>query len=112
MTFTITQNDTAPPIESSLRDGSVPIDFSNVSNVRFHMENKYHELVIDDDLAGRVSKVDPNTATVEYVWKDDGSDTDTVGVYWAEWEVVYDDGTRETFPTGDKIEVQIVEAIE
>lgn len=107
MTFTIVQNDTAPPIESTLRDEGVPIDLTNATNVRFHMEDKYNRVVVEDDVTGRVSVTNHDLARVEYAFAP--GDTTDVGDYTAEWEVVYDDGTSETFPTEDKVEIRINE---
>lgn len=112
MTFTIVQNDTAPPISSRLTDSGTPVDLNteNIGNVRFHMENKYKEIVIDDDLTGRVNVVDPDLGEVEYVWKT--GQTENIGTYRAEWQVLYDDGKIETFPSSGKVTIEIVEELE
>lgn len=110
MTFTIVQNDTAPPISSRLADSGVPIDLSNASNVRFHMENNKSEVIVNDDQTGRVNIVDVDLGEVEYVWRSE--DTNQPGTYYAEWQVLYDDGKIETFPSSRKIRVEIVEGIE
>lgn len=110
MTFTITQGDTAPPIQSTLTDTGVPVDLRNASNVFFHVEDKFNRSVISDDLTGRVSYVDKTLGKVKYVWKSEN--TSDVGKYTAEWEVLYDDGKRETFPSDRKIEIEIVGGIE
>lgn len=109
MTFTIVQNDTAPPISSRLADGGHPVDLSDASNVRFHMENKFKETVIDDDLTGRVNIVDTLSGDVEYVFAP--GDTSSIGTFKAEWQVLYDDGKIETFPSSGKVTVEITEEI-
>jgi len=111
MTFTIVQEDTAPPIESQLTDSGIPVDLTdNVSNIHFYMEDKFDRVVISDDLTGRVNIVSGTEGKVEYTWR--SGDTDTVGVYNSEWQVLYDDGKIETFPSRGKIRVEIVEKIE
>jgi hypothetical protein len=110
MTFTIVQGDTAPPISSRLTDSGEAVNLSNASNVFFHMENRYEKKVIEDDLAGRVNIVDEASGDVEYVWRP--GDTDKIGSYEAEWQVLYNDGKIETFPSRGKVEIEITEQIE
>lgn len=110
MTFTIVQGDTAPPISSRLTDAGEPVDLSDASNIYFHMEDKFKRVVVTDDITGRVNIVTESSGDIEYAWK--SGDTDTIGTYSAEWEVLYDDGTIETFPSDGKISVEITEAIE
>lgn len=109
-TFQIIQNDTSPPIQSRLTDNGEPIDLSTASNITFHMEDKFARTVVDADLTGRVSIIDEVSGKVEYVWKD-GVTSDT-GKYTAEWQVLYDDGGIETFPTGNTLTVEILEEIQ
>ena len=49
--------------------------------------------------------VDPAAGTVRY--HRTGGDTDTVGVYQAEYEVVFSSGDRQTFPEGGYLTVVI-----
>lgn len=109
MTFTIVQDDTAPPINSQLTDGGKPIDLSSVSNIHFHMEDNFHRPVLSDDLTGRVNIVDKTLAIVEYAFTN--GDTSDIGKYYGEWEILYDDGKIETFPSNDKIEIHVTEQI-
>lgn len=110
MAFTIVQNDTAPPINSRLTDSGEPVNLTDVSNIFFHMEDRYNRVQISDDLTGRVNIVDKTAGEVEYVFK--SSDTEDVGTYQAEWEVLYEDGTRETFPSNGMIDIEITSGIE
>lgn len=111
MTFTIVQNDTAPPISSKLTDSNEPVDLSSdVSNVYFHLEDKFDRVVVSDDLTGRVNIVDGVSGEVEYAWR--SGDTSDIGSYEAEWQVLYEDGRVETFPSRGKVDVEITEQIE
>lgn len=110
MAFSIVQKDTNPPISSRLTDSGEPVDLSNSSNVFFHMEDEYNRVVISDDITGRVNITDESRGRVEYVFSE--SDTESVGTYEAEWEVLYDDGTRETFPSNRMITVNITSGIQ
>lgn len=109
MGFSIVQNDTNPPISSRLTDSGEPVNLQDVSNVFFHMEDSYNRVVISDDLTGRVNIVDAASGEVEYVFNE--RDTNRVGEYDAEWEVLYEDGSRETFPSNKMITVNITSGI-
>lgn len=109
MTFRIVQGDTAPPISSKLSDEDGYVDLSNASNIRFHMEDRFQRIQLEDDLTGRVNILNESLGKVEYVWR--ARDTLDVGTYKAEWEVLYDDGTIETFPTDGYIDIEITEQI-
>jgi hypothetical protein len=111
MTFRITQSDTSPAIVSELTDSGIPVDISGADEIRFIMEDKYKNIIIDDDLSGSVNIVDGENGEVEYIFSEE--DTATAGTYKAEWEVTFDGATTgvETFPTGNKITVEIGEEI-
>lgn len=110
MAFRITQGDTSPAILSSLTDDGEPVDLSSADTVRFIMEDKYEQIVVDaDNNTGNVSIVDAAAGEVEYGFS--AADTETVGTYKAEWEVTYDTGAVETFPTGGKITIEVFEEI-
>jgi hypothetical protein len=109
MTFTIVQNDTAPPITSQLSDSGEAVDLSNVSNIRFHMEDEFKNVIVDDDLTGDVDIVDANLGKVAYEFDQD--DTSNVGSYKGEWQVLYSDGTIETYPSNTKVNIEVTEEI-
>lgn len=100
--FTIKQNDTSPALQCTLQDDQgIAIDISG-SSARFHLVN-YETGVVKIDSAGSiVSAVD---GQVKYEWIT--GDTDTVGIYQAEWEVTYSDGSIETFPNNQNIIINI-----
>lgn len=109
MSFKLTQSDTSPVLGTTLRDGGIHVDISGYNEVRFHMQNEYEEVVINDNTSGRVNVRDASRGKVEYVFSTE--DTDTVGKYYAEWQVEYGDGTVETFPTDGYIIIEILEGI-
>lgn len=110
MTFTIVQNDTAPPISSRLADSGEPINLNDVSNIEFHMEDRFGRIVVSDDLTGRVNLVDKSAGEVEYTFTN--GDLSDVGTYKAEWQVLYNNGKIETFPSSGKVEIEVTEQIE
>lgn len=106
MTFYVKQNDTAPSIRATLKDGDDDaIDLTGAS-VRFHMRS----------IGGTSAKVDSaatvvtaSSGIVQYDWV--AADTDTVGTYQAEFEVTYSDTRIETFPNNGYIVVEITDDI-
>ena len=92
--FIIKQNDQRPFYEVPITRGGVAVDLSTASGVTFKMRQrgKVENYV---ESAGIVT--DGPNGIVEYRWS--AGDTDTSGMYYAEWEVLWPDSTTETFPT-------------
>lgn len=110
MTFKITQQDSSPSLLVTLGDGANPVDLSTASDVRFIMQDRYERVVTTDDVQGSVNIVDSKSGEVEYVF--DQTETSDAGTYEAEFEVMYNNGSIETFPANDrKIQIEIVEQI-
>lgn len=109
MVFKITQGDTSPSLLSTLSGEDGPVDLTNTTDIRFIMQDRYEQIIIDDNLQGSVNITDASSGEVEYVF--DSTDTSDVGEYTAEFEVEYNNGAIETFPTDTKINVEIVEQI-
>lgn len=102
MAFTIKQNDTAPSLKATLKDGSgTVIDLTNAT-VRFHMK-AVGATTTKVDRATSVT--DATNGVVQYNWQP--ADTDTAGSYYAEFEVTYSDGTIETFPNNSNLSISI-----
>lgn len=102
MAFSIKQNDTAPSIKATLKDGSgTAIDLTDAT-IRFHMKAVGETSVKVDALC---SIVDASAGIVQYNWT--ANDTDTAGTYYAEFEVTYDDGAIETFPNNSNLSISI-----
>jgi len=107
MTFYIKQNDTAPSIRATLKDGDGDVINLTDATVRFHMRT----------IGGTSTKVDasatvnsPATAgVVQYDW--DAADTDTIGSFQAEFEVTYGNSKIESFPNNGYIRVEITDDI-
>ena len=106
MGFKIKQNDTSPIIQATLTDSSdAAVDLTGAS-IRFHMR-KYRASSTKVSAAAVI--VDEDAGTVKYVWQ--AADTNTAGSYQAEFQVTFSDGTIETFPNTDFIQVDIVDDI-
>tara|TARA_R100001463_G_scaffold130980_1_gene190742 strand:+ start:651 stop:974 length:324 start_codon:yes stop_codon:yes gene_type:complete len=106
MGFKIKQNDTSPIIQATLKDAnSAAVDLTGAS-VRFHMI-KYRGT--STKVAAAAAIVDDDAGTVKYVWQ--SGDTDTVGSFKAEFQVTFSDGTVETFPNTDYIQIDVIDDI-
>ena len=107
MPFYIKQNDTAPSIRATLKDGSGnAIDLSNAT-VRFHMKDLAGTIKID---AAANIIIPATNGVVQYAWQ--SGDTDTAGSYYAEFEVTYTtDSTVESFPNDGNIGILITKEL-
>jgi len=109
--FHIKQNDTSPAIETQLEDESNNAkDITGFNEIEFHMKLPASSSAkVDANTSTGVSATDAANGKVKYEWS--SGDTDTAGRYHAEWQVTYSDGTIETFPNSDYIEVRILEEL-
>lgn len=96
--FTIKRNDTAPAMAAQLTDtvGGVttPIDLTAAVGVKLIMRLATAQTGTKVNAA--CSFVDKATGKVSYQWVT--TDTDTEGVYYAEFQITWTDGTKETVP--------------
>jgi hypothetical protein len=101
MAFTLKQNDTSPSIQATLKDASgSAVDLSGAT-VKFHVKSVDGTLKVNQT----ATLVDEDNGVVKYDWQ--AGDTDTVGTYYAEFQVSYADLTTETFPNNDNIVILI-----
>jgi L-serine deaminase len=104
-TFNIKRGDTSPSLLYALSPASTVL---TGATVRFSMRDHQSGAVKINRAATTIVTATVNP-TVRYDWV--GTDTDTAGFYFAEFEVTYDGGAIETFPNADFIMVQIMEDI-
>lgn len=106
-THKIKQNDTAPKIQATLRDGNDDVVNLASCAVVFIMK----ALGATTPKVNRGAAVIDNAAggVVSYQWV--AADTDTVGEYDAEWEVTFPSGLVETFPNDDYNRVIVTEEL-
>lgn len=101
--FHIKLRDSRPPIETVLWRGTsaTPVSLVGVTGVK---------LVIADRRGGTPSEYDgevvnASAGTVRYEWT--GDEFDEPGVYYAEWQVTYSDGSIATFPNDKEFIIQV-----
>ena len=88
------QNDLKPAAQTTLTtDGTTPVDLTNATSVTFKMR-EWGSNTLKVDTASVVT--DAVNGTVEYRWA--SGDTDASGTYYAEWQVLWNDGDTQTFP--------------
>ena len=92
----VKQNDRRPAASTTLLRGEEVVSLVDATSVTFKMRPQTGVTKKVDSVA---NIMDATGGQVEYRWV--LGDTDTVGTFLAEWEVVWNDGTPETFPTRD-----------
>ena len=106
MLVTIKRGDTRP-LDVTLTANRVPLT-GGIGTVRFLMQPRKigQGSVVDAD----AEVLDEAKGLVRYAWKPE--DVDAPGIHRAEFEVTFDDGTVETFPNGEWLDVEILSDLE
>lgn len=100
MALKIKRGDTRPGATIYCKDGSVAADLTVASSVRL-LGKLGSSLIIDRLVSGNAD----GTVVIE-TWE--VADTATPGLLQLEVEVIWADGSKQTFPTGNYLEVEIV----
>jgi len=100
VTFTIKRGATAPALSIAITSGGVALPLTGATAV-FRMKNASGTTVID---AAALIET-PASGVVEYQWAD--GDTDTAGVYTAEFHITLASGKLLVLPTDSFITVTI-----
>ncbi len=104
--FFIKVGDTLPPVEAVLADALGPVGLTGAT-VRWHMRLEGTTGALKANApAVIVSALD---GAVRYDWAP--ADTDTPGVYEAEWEVTFPDSSVITFPNDHHLRVMVRAAV-
>ena len=105
-TFTIREGDQLPPIEGILKsaDGTI-IDLTNADSVMFHMKSNSNQLKV----SAPATIVNAAAGHVAYSWAED--DTSTPGSYFAEFEVIWPNDLKQSFPNRDYIRVIVTRQV-
>lgn len=100
--FTIVQNDTAPPITATLTAGGTAVDLSGASVV-FELTSRAGDVIVES-----AAVVDDATAgEVSYQWVT-GDTAVMVDHYRARWKVTFADATIRHFPSPGYTTVHVV----
>lgn len=100
--YTVKQNDTLAAIQATLTgaDGVV-VDLTNASSVRFHLSSPGGAL----KFSGVCTIVNALLGIVRYAWQ--ASDTDTAGTFYADFRVVFLNGSVLSFPNDSYLTVAV-----
>ena len=107
--FTIKQNDKKPTLVATIKDAEGNLfDLSGVDSVYFQMRLRGSDVnkVNKTDTSYATVQGDGTTGKVQYLWQD--GDTDTPGMYEAEFELVWSDGEIQHVPTEEPFIVNVV----
>lgn len=100
---TLKRGDTRRAIRAVLKDADGdPVNLTDCS-VSFHMAPLLRPVTVNR--AAHIKNADAGEVWVVWV----PGETDTSGIYRAEFQVVYLDGRRETFPNGGYISIRILD---
>ena len=104
MAIIVKSGDTAPPVTATLLDAAgESVDLTAAESVRFIIATRTKPRTV---LVDKPATAQPD-GTVTYEWET--GDTDTPGRYLAEFEVVFDDGRIQSFPTDGYIDTVVVD---
>jgi hypothetical protein len=105
-TFIIKEGDLLPRLDFTLLDGATPVDLSTALSGRFIMRSTQTGIKVDRDVAFLPQNLPENHGRGYLAWQD--GDTDTVGGYTGEIEVVWPGDKTQTFPAKGYIRVQVL----
>lgn len=104
-TFKIKQNDSKPFLSVTVTQDGSAVDLTDVSVVKFYMITADNQRTQAVSGTGAVSNA--SGGVIKYEWA--AGDTDTPGEYWAEFELEWDTGEKQTIPEDDGLKVIITE---
>jgi hypothetical protein len=106
-TYKIKRGDTSPPYTAKLVDANdKPLPIGAAEAIRFLMTPAAPGVLAGSEVAAPARVVDVGEAIVAYDWEE--GDTDTAGLHYAEWEIIYPGGGKQTVPTEGALPIEIV----
>lgn len=106
------RGDTAPKLRATLfadDAGTTPLNLTTATAVQFIMATAPAQPGTPKVNAAAVI-VGAAAGRVDYTWQ--GTDTDTAGTYQAEFQVTWNDGTKQTFPRQGYLMIVITEDLD
>lgn len=106
---TMKQGDTDPPLPIQPRQqNGAPVDLTDIDEIRVWIKSPEHSIVCDPQNV--TVDGDATEGNAFYNWQ--AGDTDNVGVYDVEFQIVWLDGRVRTFPTRNYRSLEIVASLE
>jgi hypothetical protein len=106
VTWSIKRNDRAPSFTAQLIENGSPMTGLAGATAKFIMKEDGAAEADDPKVDAEATITDEDLAMVQYDWAD--GDTDTVGLYRAEFEITYSNGLTRTVPTRDYLYVRVL----
>ena len=108
MAFTMKQNDTRPnlPVQFFQADGTTPLDLTTATSVSIVIRQKGQQAV---KLKRAITITDAAGGEGEFDWQT--GDTDTVGDFEYEFEILWNNGDIQTVPAFGYLELSIIDDI-
>jgi hypothetical protein len=106
-TFTIKQNDRLPNLRATLNNATGVLDLSTASSVKLLMRGPLPAQTVKVNAACTVT--DAVNGVVTYEWA--AADTDTSGLYQAEFQVTWPGTKYQTIPNSNYFDVLVVDDI-
>lgn len=100
--YTITQNDTYPPIRGVVKDENGAVVDLTGATVKFIMQPTDDQT---DTVNAAATVEDAVNGIVSYSWQ--AGDTGVPGMYYAEFEVTHGGGGVETFPRENPLTIRV-----
>jgi hypothetical protein len=94
--FDIKQHDLEPPLIVTCLDGGAAVDLTTAVSARLLLRNLTAGLKVNAFCTILDQSVPANLGKVKYIWQ--GTDTDTVGVFNGEIEIIWPGNRPQTFP--------------
>lgn len=105
-TFKLKRYDRLPPLDVQLVSDIGPVDLSSAQSVKFLMRDVDKTIVVNSPM----TVIDAPSGHVRYLWG--SGDTDVIGSYKAEIQVIWSGGLPQTFPASSYFRVKIYEDID
>jgi hypothetical protein len=105
--FHLKRNDTLPVLKLQLIDRSclgsrIPYDLTEITGATFTMKNDCGDIKI---MAKDAQILSYSGGVIQYNWEID--DTNDAGIFYAEFQLLYNDGKRMSIPQIGAIKIQI-----
>lgn len=104
-TFYIKQHDLEPVLELQLLSGTVPVDLTQAESAFFLMSSRKTGLKASGAMTITDQSLPANVGVVRYAWQ--AGDTNTVGDFNAEVQVLWPADKPQTFPAHEYFTVSI-----
>ncbi len=104
-TFKMKRYDRLPPLDVQLVSDVGPVDLTTATSVKFLMRDVDKTVVINSPM----TVINASLGQVRYMWA--AGDTDVIGSFKAEIEVIWSGNLAQTFPAASYFRVKIYEDI-